>query len=316
MQTKASAAALRAVADKPAGARQREGGRPRLGKPRLLIVGCGEVGLRIVARLNRRFRIFATTTGAARSAVLRAAGAVPLPIDLDQRAARRIEGLAARVICLVPPPPSGTADMRVARLLRLLRAPPQRFVYMSTTGVYGDRGGQWIDETARPDPISDRARRRLDAERRVRAGPWHAAVLRVPGIYGPGRLPLERLQRATPAPVPDQDVVTNHIHIEDLARICIAALLRSGPGRIYNAVDDSCLYLGEYLDLIADQFELPRAPRLPREALRQTVSPMQFTFFEESRRLANRRLKRELRVRLQYSTVRDGVVAAARSRQD
>jgi nucleoside-diphosphate-sugar epimerase len=286
----------------------------RLGKPRLLIVGCGEVGLRIVARLHRRFRIFATTATADRCALLRAAGAVPLPLDLDGRAARRIEGLAPRLICLVPPPASGTGDARTARLLRRLRRPPQRFVYISTTGVYGDRGGRRIDETASLDPITDRARRRVDAESRVRADPWRAAVLRVPGIYGPGRLPLERLQRAIPAPLPAEDVVTNHIHIDDLARICIAALFRSGPGRIYNAVDDSCLYLGEYLDLVADEFRLPRAPRLARAALRQAVSPMQFTFFQESRRLANRRIKRELRVRLQYRTVRDGVMAAAQPR--
>lgn len=314
MQTKASAAALRAVADTPAGARQREGRRPHLGKPRLLIVGCGEVGLRIVARLHRRFRIFATTTTSEGCGLLRAAGALPLTLDLDGRAARRIEGLAARVVCLVPPPSSGAADTRITRLLRGLRRPPRRFVYISTTGVYGDRSGARIDETASLDPITDRARRRVDAESRVRADPWRALVLRVPGIYGPDRLPLERLRRATPAPVPDEDVVTNHIHIDDLARICIAALFRGAPGRVYNAVDDSCLYLGEYLDLVADQFGLPRAPRLPRALLRQAVSPMQFTFFEESRQLDNRRIKRELRVRLRYPTARDGVIAAARCR--
>jgi nucleoside-diphosphate-sugar epimerase len=296
----------------PAAAAPSRRGRLRLGKPRLLIVGCGEVGLGIVARLNRRFRVFATTTSPSRCAPLREAGAVPLVLDLDDRPARPLAGLASRVVCLVPPAPSGAHDTRVARLLRLLRVPPQRFVYISTTGVYGDRGGQWTDETARPSPLTDRARRRVDAERRARARPWHAAVLRVPGIYGADRMPLERLRRATPAPLADEDVLTNHIHIEDLARICAAALFRSGPRRIYNAVDDSCLRLGEYLDLVADAFGLARAPRLPRDALRQAVSPMQFTFFEESRRLANRRIKRELRVRLQYPTARDGVIAAVR----
>ena len=297
----------------PATAAGTRRGRPRLAKPRLLIVGCGEVGLGIVARLNRRFRIFATTTDPTRCGALREAGAVPLRIDLDHPGASRIERLAPRVICLVPPPSSGSTDTRTARLLHMLRAPPRRFVYVSTTGVYGDRAGRRIDETAQPAPITDRARRRVDAERRVRAAPWHAAVLRVPGIYGPGRLPLQRLQQASPAPLRDEDVVTNHIHIEDLARICIAALFRSATRRIYNAVDDSSLYLGEYLDLVADEFKVARAPRLPREALRQAVSPMQFSFFEESRRLANHRIKRELGVRLCYPTVRDGVRAAARA---
>jgi len=297
----------------PAAAAWARRGRLRLGKPRLLIVGCGEVGLKIVARLNRRFRVFATTTSLPQCAPLREAGAVPLVIDLDARHARPLAGLAARVICLAPPPSEGATDTRIARLLRLLRSPPDRFVYISTTGVYGDRGGRRIDEAAPPRPITERARRRVDAEGRARAHPWHAAVLRVPGIYGPGRLPLERLRRATPAPLQDEDVLTNHIHIEDLARICVAALFRSGPRRVYNAVDDSCLHLGEYLDLVADHFGLARAPRLARDALRQAVSPMQFTFFEESRRLANGRLKRELRVRLRYPTVRDGVAAVARS---
>ena len=289
------------------------GGRARLGKPRLLIVGCGKVGLRIVARLNRRFRVFATTTSPAQCQVLRHAGATPMLLDLDGRPSNRIAGLAPRVICLAPPPPAGSTDTRIAHLLQLLRRRPLRFVYISTTGVYGDRRGAWVDETASPAPITERALRRADAERRARAHPWHASVLRVPGIYGPGRLPTERLRRAVPAPLPAEDVLTNHIHIDDLARICVASLFRAAPRRVYNAVDDSCLALGEYLDLVADRFALPRAPRLPREALRRAVSPTQFSFFEESRRLRNRRIKSELRMRLWFPTVHDGLLDAARS---
>jgi len=289
------------------------GGRARLGKPRLLIVGCGKVGLRIVARLNRRFRVFATTTSPAQCQVLRSAGATPMLLDLDGRPSNRIAGLAPRVICLAPPPPAGSTDTRIAHLLQLLRRRPLRFVYISTTGVYGDRRGAWVDETASPAPITERALRRADAERRARAHPWHASVLRVPGIYGPGRLPTERLRRAVPAPLPAEDVLTNHIHIDDLARICVASLFRAAPRRVYNAVDDSCLALGEYLDLVADRFGLPRAPRLPREALRRAVSPTQFSFFEESRRLRNRRIKSELRIRLWFPTVHDGLLDAARS---
>jgi nucleoside-diphosphate-sugar epimerase len=288
-----------------------QAGRARLGKPRLLIVGCGKVGLGIVARLNRRFRVLATTTSAERSQGLRQGGAVPLVLDLDAPDAGRIEGLAARVICLVPPPSEGSTDTRMARLLRLLRRPPARFVYISTTGVYGDRRGAMVDESARPAPITERARRRVDGERRARAHPWQASVLRVPGIYGPGRLPIERLRRGIAAPLAADDVLTNHIHIDDLARVCVAALFRAAPRRIYNAVDDSRLHLGEYLDLVADRLGLPRAPRLPQEELRQAVSPMQLSFFEESRRLGNRRMKSELRVRLQFPTVHDGLTAIA-----
>jgi nucleoside-diphosphate-sugar epimerase len=300
MQTKTPSEARRA----------KEGMRGRLGKPRLLIVGCGGVGLGIVARLNRRFRIFATTTSTQRCRALREAGAVPIVADLDGPGAARLAGLATHVICLVPPPSQGPADPRTARLLRRLRRRPARLVYVSTTGVYGDRQGRFVDETAQPDPLTERARRRLDAERRMRAAPWHASVLRVPGIYGPGRLPTQRLLRAVPALLAAEDVLTNHIHLDDLARICIAALARSAPRRLYNAVDDSGLYLGEYLDLVADRFGLPRAPRLPREALRQSLSPTQWSFLQESRRLGNRRIKNELRVRLRYPTVREGLIAA------
>jgi nucleoside-diphosphate-sugar epimerase len=344
MQTKTPAFALRASAGRPAtapsskasagrpatvpsskaaagspavapGANASEGSpavarRAKAGKPRLLVVGCGGVGLGIVARLNRRFRIFATTTSPEGCVALRRAGAIPIVVDLDQMPAGRLAGLASRVISLVPPPPDGSADPRTARLLRTLRQPPSHLVYISTTGVYGDRQGQWIDETAQPNPMTERARRRLDAERRMRAAPWQASVLRVPGIYGPGRLPTERLKRAGPAPIAAEDVLTNHIHVDDLARICIASLFRAAPRRLYNAVDDSCLYLGEYLDLVADRFGLPRAPRLPREALRQAVSEMQFSFFLESRRIGNRRIQDELRLRLRYPTARDGLAAA------
>jgi nucleoside-diphosphate-sugar epimerase len=256
--------------------------------------------------------VFATTTSADHCAALRAAGAVPILLDLDGPSVERIERLAPKVICLVPPAAEGRTDKRLAGLLRRLRQAPSRFIYISTSGVYGDRRGAWVDETAQPAPITERARRRVDSERRARARPWHASVLRVPGIYGPGRLPVERLMRAIPAPLAVEDVLTNHIHVDDLASICIVSLFRAAPRRIYNAVDDSCLTLGEYLDLVADQFGLPRAPRLPWEALRQAVSPIQFSFFQESRRLRNRRIKDELRVRLQFPTARDGVTAIAR----
>ena len=289
------------------------GARRRLGRPRLLIVGCGKVGARIVARLNGRFRVFATTTSGDHCAALREAGAVPIVLDLDASAASRIERLAPRVICLVPPAPEGRIDRRLAGLLRQLRWPPSRFIYVSTTGVYGDRRGALVDESVRPAPMTERARRRVDSERRARAHPWLASVLRVPGIYGPGRLPIDRLMRAIPAPMPGEDVLTNHIHIDDLAGICVASLFRAAPRRVYNAVDDSQLHLGEFLDLVADQFGLPHAPRLPRDELRRAVSPMQFSFFEESRRLSNRRIKAELKVRLRFATARDGVIAIARN---
>jgi nucleoside-diphosphate-sugar epimerase len=296
--------------------------RPRLGRPRLLLIGCGDIGLRIVARLRERYRVFGTVTSKTRAATVRQAGAIPLLLDLDadRRSAARanacIAGLAKRVVVLAPTSAVGQRDRRAPRVLRLLsrgRAPPAgaRLLYLSTTGVYGDRQGAWTDETTPPAPANDRALRRLDAERTLRASAWNAAVLRVPGIYAADRLPLDRLRAAIPVPFPDQDVYTNHIHADDLARACIAALYRAAPSRLYNAIDDTQLHLGDYLDQVADRTGLPRPPRASWEQMRVAAGPQRMSFLSESRRLRNRRMKQELRLRLQYPDITAGLAAPA-----
>jgi nucleoside-diphosphate-sugar epimerase len=132
----------------------------------------------------------------------------------------------------------------------------------------------------------------------------------VPGIYASDRLPLERLRAGLPALVPEDDVFTNHIHADDLARICIAAFFRGGRGRVYNAVDRSQLKMGEYFDLVADRFGLPRPPRLPRDQLRGAVSPMMYSFMRDSRRVTSKRIERELRLRLAWPTVADALAGS------
>ncbi len=285
--------------------------RRRLGQPRLLIVGCGDIGVRIVARLRDRFRIFGTIANRTSADAVRAAGAVPLLLDLDRRSKEsRISALARRVIILAPTSPHGRRDARARRLLRMLRyVPSAKMLYLSTSGVYGDRGGAWTDESTAPTPVSERAQRRLDAESLLRASRWRAAVLRVPGIYGPGRLPIERLRRAVPVLLPGQDVITNHIHADDLARACVAALFRAAPTRTYNVVDDSELYVGQYLDRVADRIGLSRPPRVSWDELRAAAGDQRVSFLRESRRLKNVRMKRELRLRLQYSDVDAGLAA-------
>jgi nucleoside-diphosphate-sugar epimerase len=273
----------------------------KLGAPRLLIVGCGDVGLRILARVHRRFRVFALTSTPSRAPLLRAAGAVPIVGNLDDRASlARLRGLAPRLVHLAPPPNLGRGDPRTRRLLAALNR-PGRAVYISTSGVYGDRHGAWTDETTPLAPGNDRTARRVDAERQMRAA--GAAVLRVPGIYAHDRLPLDRLRACSPALAPADDVHTNHIHADDLARITLAALFRGHAGRTYNAVDDSRLTMGDYFDAVADAFALPRPPRLPREQLKAAVSPTMYSFMAESRRLRNDRMKRELKVKLAWPTV-------------
>ena len=285
------------------------------GLPRLLILGCGDVGMRLLPLLRTRFRVFAVTSQPARCAQLRAAGAVPIVANLDEPASlRRLAGLAATVVHLAPPLSSGLLDRRTRNLAAIL---PEhgRLVYVSTSGVYGDCGGAVVAETRPVAPANARAKRRVDAEQVLRG--WGArrgasvAILRVPGIYAQDRLPLKRLREGTPALAAGDDVYTNHIHADDLARIIERAIWRGRPGRVYHASDDSELKMAEYFDAVADAFGLPRPPRLPREQLRQAVTPMLLSFMSESRRLDNTRLRRELGVRLRYRRVADALQAMA-----
>jgi nucleoside-diphosphate-sugar epimerase len=173
--------------------------------------------------------------------------------------------------------------------------------------VYGDCGGALVHEHRRVAPRNARARRRVDAERVLRA--WalatgaSLAVLRVPGIYADDRLPLRRLEQGTPALRPEDDVYTNHVHADDLARIVLASLWRGRPGRVVHAVDDTRMKMADYFDAVADAFNMARPPRLPRAQLQSVVTPMLLSFMSESRRLDNTRLKRELRVRLRHPDV-------------
>ena len=278
-------------------------------RPRLLILGCGDVGLRLLPLLRDRFRVFAVTSQPERCAALRAAGAVPLVADLDQPASlRRLAGLAPYVVHLAPPQAEGAHDRRTRNVSAVLPA-AARMVYISTTGVYGDCGGATFDESRPVAPRNARAQRRVDAEQWLRRWGRRTAsavsILRVPGIYAGDRLPVKRLQLGTPALIAQDDVYTNHIHADDLARVIARALFRGAPGRVYHAVDDSDMKMADYFDSVADALQLPRPPRLPRAELAEAVTPALLSFMSESRRLRNRRLKRELGVRLRYARVVD-----------
>jgi nucleoside-diphosphate-sugar epimerase len=294
-----------------------------LRRPRLLIVGCGDVGLRVLRLLHPRWRVLAVTSSPQRLGLLRAAGAVPLLADLDDAATlARLARLADAVLHLAPPAARGNDDRRTARLLTALArgGGVQRLVYASTSGVYGDCAGAWVRETRALNPQTDRARRRADAEARVRAYARacrvRATILRVPGIYAldrDGGDPRERVSRGGPALVASDDVFTNHIHADDLARACVAALMRGPTMRAIHVTDDEALMLGDHLDRVADHCNLPRVPRLTRAQAQQRLSPQQMSFLDESRRLDNTRLKRELKLRLLYPTV-EAALDAVRQR--
>jgi len=342
-----------------------------LRRPRILIVGCGDVGLRCVERLRGRARVVALTSQPSRGPLLRAAGAVPLVGDLDVRASiARLAGLAPLVLHLAPPQQRGDDDHRTQALIAALsarrRSPARpasarvgrdarpapvarsptangalarpralvsaraeasaivpdwgfaaggrprarvRVVYASTTGVYGDCGGARIDETRTPAPATPRARRRVAAERRLRRatarGALAATIARIPGIYAADRLPLARLEKRTPALIDADDVYTSHIHADDLAAIILRLATHGRPSRVIHASDDSELKMAAYFDRVAEAFGVARAPRVSRADAERQLDPLLLSFMRESRRLSNRRLKSELRVRLRYSHVDD-----------
>ncbi|MHB0925540.1 MAG: SDR family oxidoreductase [Gallionellaceae bacterium] len=279
---------------------------------RLLIIGCGDVAMRAIPLLTRRYRVFALVRNPAYREKLRALGVLPIIGDLDDRASlARIAGLADAVLHFAPPANSGTGDARTRNLLSALSrgALPTQLVYIGTSGVYGDCGGAVVSEAHPLDPQTARAQRRLDAERKIRN--WakrnhvKASILRVPGIYAADRLPLARLQQDLPSIIDNEDGYTNHIHADDLARIAVAALRYGKACRVYHVSDDSQLKMGGYFDAVADAFSLPRPPRVSRAEAQRVLPETLLSFMNESRRLNNRRMKRELRVRLHYPTVAD-----------
>jgi len=279
---------------------------------RILIVGCGDVGLRAARLLAGHARLYGLIRSPQRADQLRAAGITPLLGDLDDRASlKRLAGLADAVLHFAPPPALGDRDPRTRRLLAAIgRGSLAQVIYISTSGVYGDCAGEVVAETRPARPNNPRARRRADAEAQLRrfgrAG-RRVSLLRAPGIYAQNRMPEERVRKALPAIVNADDVYTNHIHADDLARLAIAALFRGRNNRLYNAVDDSGLKMGDWFDVVADHLGLPHPPRLPREQVIAAVTPAMRTFLTESRRLSNRRIKQELRFRLRYPTVSEGL---------
>jgi nucleoside-diphosphate-sugar epimerase len=284
------------------------------------MVGCGDVGLRMVRLLRGRYRLYALSHSAQRHDLLRAHGIIPLPGDLDDLATlSRLAGISHDILHFAPPPNRGLLDSRTGNLIRTLRRSrsiPRRLVYISTSGVYGDCHGEVVDEHRALRPQSDRARRRVDAERMLRAWGRESGVcvviLRVPGIYAAERFPLERIRAGTPALAQPEDAYTNHIHADDLARILLAALTRGRAGRTYNAADGSWLKMGDYFDLLAKNFGLPLPPRISRRDAEHQVPETLLSFMRESRRLSNRRLREELRVRLRYPTVKQALAEIAR----
>ena len=286
----------------------------------MLIVGCGDIGRRVAARLLERHR---EVTGVVRSeasaAAARASGAHVLRLDLDSDSLPAgWSGGYSEVYYFAPPPREGNTDERLRHCLAQFDAglPPRRIVYISTSAVYGDCNGAWITEAQPVAPSTARGRRRLDAETRLRD--WTQArgtglvILRVPGIYGPGKLPLARLEQGLPVLQESEAPWTNRIHADDLAAICIAAMQADRPDVVYNVSDGHPSNMTDYFFRVADAAGLPRPPEVDREEAGRVLSPGMLSFLQDSRRMKNDKLLRELDITLQYPDLDAGLASCFR----
>ena len=281
-----------------------------------LIVGCGYLGQQVAARLPREHhRVLATVTRESSAQALRARGYRALCLDLDSAPDFAPPSEPYRVLYLVPPPSSGTQDPRIRHLLWAMHAhPPLRLVYASSSSVYGDRQGAWVDEASPVDATTDTAARRLHAERSVMQ--WCSehgitgVILRLAGIYGPGRLPLERLRTGRPVVREDEAGLSNRIHVDDLARSCIAALQHPAPQTLYNIADGHPASTTAFLHALASCSGLPQAPEIPLHDALAQASPTQARFLRESRRLDVSRMRRDLVTDLLFPDFNAGLNAS------
>jgi nucleoside-diphosphate-sugar epimerase len=282
-----------------------------------LIVGCGYVGRRLARRLRQDRRVVALVRSRGTAAGLEAEGLETVVADLDADLAAPALADAAQgsaVAYLAPPPDAGTTDSRLVRFLAALGdSRPAVCLYMSTTGVYGDTGGSTVDESSPVAPANDRSRRRVAAETAARE--WCEArgvrwvVLRVPGIYGPDRLPLERLTRLEPALRPEDSGPANRIHVDDLVTACVAAIERPVEG-VYNAGDGDHSSTTVFLQATARLAGLPPPELVSLAEAPGRISPGMLAYLVESRRVDTRRMREELGVTPRYDTVAAGVAAS------
>lgn len=277
----------------------------------ILIVGCGDIGQRVAAQISIASRGIVGIVRSQQSAeTLKLAGITSVQADLDRGDTLPA---AALLFWFAPPPDRGDTDSRLRNGLAAIAAPPRRIVYISTSGVYGDCEGRWIDESEALKPQTPRARRRLDAELALadyaqRAG-TEIVILRVPGIYGPGRLPITRLQQGLPVVREDQSPYTNRIHADDLAAAAIAAAQRGHTGAAYNISDGNPTTMADYFTRCAHLLGAPPPPQVTLDEARERLTPSMMSFLEESKRLLTRRMREELDFTPKYPNLEAGLPA-------
>jgi nucleoside-diphosphate-sugar epimerase len=283
----------------------------------VLIVGCGYLGQRVARREREQGnRVVALVRSAESATGLQACGLEVLRVDLDD--ASTLVGLPTQnavIYYFAPPPSSGRSDPRISHFLSAIDADalPACIVLVSTSGVYGDCHGEWVDESRPASPDADRAHRRFDAETRLRRWAGEHAVpfviLRVPGIYGPGRLPVERLTRRQPVLREAESPWSNRVHVDDLVSACLAAARHGASGAVYNVSDGHPSTMTDYFNQVADAVGLPRPPQITMAEARAQLSEGMQSYLAESKRLDNRRMREELGVEPKYPDLARGLAA-------
>ncbi|MCU7959540.1 MAG: SDR family oxidoreductase [gamma proteobacterium symbiont of Bathyaustriella thionipta] len=282
----------------------------------VLIIGCGYVGRRLASRLlAEQVSVSAIVRSEKSRDQLLAAGIEAYALDLDDTPETFVPGAHQQVFYLLPPPRSGLQDSRTQACIDCFarHGQPQKLLYLSTTGVYGDCQGNWVSEEQPLRPTAERAKRRLHAETQWLNWQQHnqtaIRIVRVAGIYGPDRLPLARLEKGLPLLKESQSPWMNRIHVDDLVSVLIAAMQSPAQARIYNASDGHPGSMNQYFNAIADRAGLPRPPQIDiREAAEQLSAGM-MSYMRESRRISNRRMLAELQVRLRYANLQAGLDA-------
>jgi len=284
---------------------------------RYLVAGCGYVGGRLARGLLPRGPVVGLTRSEASAEQLDAQGidAVVWDLDVAESALPRGFGTPSVVFYLVPPPATGVLDPRLKRFLALLPAPPARIVYVSTTGVYGNTGSELIDETTPVNPSTDRARRRVDAEKSLmqwceRQGiGW--TIVRTPGIYGPGRLPIERLKRGEPMIRHSEAGYSSRIHVDDLvAALLLASSAPRAVERVYNVSDGNPATMTEYFERVATLTGMPAPALVSRAEAEKAVSPGLWSYMIESRRIDSSRIREELGFAPRFKDLRLGILSS------
>jgi len=284
----------------------------------LYIVGCGDIGIR-VAKLAaaRQITVYALSRGNKIAPDSEVPGIELIHCDLDSLDSfSELDLKGAVVLYAAPPPGGGVIDTRIRNFLAGLRpgGEPAKVLYISTTSVYGDCGNELVTEERSVNPANHTAKRRCDAERRFRK--WGidkrvpVVILRVAGIYGPGRIPMQRILSQEPLLDENEVGYTNRIHADDLAEICLAAIEKGEDGDIFNVCDGEISKMTDYFNTITDLMELPRLPQVPLDEARQVMSPLMFSYMTDSRKISNRKMLEALGIKLKYPTMLEGLKAS------